>query len=90
MWAGGNYRPRAGADYGHCWSRYSSGQADCWQFCDCEHLFVAAVSTVKFSGWVYREIRQSLVDLERMFTLLDEYPDVRDPDNAPHLHLVSG
>ena len=37
------------------------GKNDRWQFCDYAHLFVATVSTVKFSGWVYREIRQSLV-----------------------------
>lgn len=41
-------------------------------------------------GWVYREIRQSLVDLERMFSLLDEYPDVQDPEGALSLQLNQG
>ena len=45
---------------------------------------------LNFLGWVYREIRQSLVDLERMFSMLDEYPDVQDPDGASSLALGQG
>ena len=45
---------------------------------------------LNFLGWVYREIRQSLIDLERMFGLLDEHPDVKDPENARELRLSQG
>ena len=42
---------------------------------------------LNFLGWVYREIRQSLIDLERMFGLLDEHPDVQDKQGAAGLTL---
>ena len=42
---------------------------------------------LNFLGWVYREIRQSLIDLERMFGLLDEHPDVQDKQGAASLTL---
>ncbi len=45
---------------------------------------------LNFLGWVYREIRQSLIDLERMFGLLDEHPDVKDAENAQDLRLSQG
>ncbi len=41
-------------------------------------------------GFAYREIKQSLTDLERMFTLLDEEPEVRDAAHAEDIGRVQG
>lgn len=39
-------------------------------------------------GFVYREIRQGLADIEAMFTLLDQNPEIEDKPDAPPLEIT--
>jgi len=41
-----------------------------------------------FFGFVYNEIKQSLLDMEKMFVLLGEAPDVADEPDAPPLKVT--
>ena len=41
-------------------------------------------------GWVYRSIRQGLIDMEAMWNLLDTPAEVVDQPGAPALHVTNG
>ncbi len=45
---------------------------------------------LNFLGVIYREIKQSLADIERMFGLMDENLEVKDKPGAPDLQVRGG
>jgi ATP-binding cassette, subfamily B, heavy metal transporter len=40
---------------------------------------------LNFLGVIYREIKQALADMERLFSLIDEHAEIRDKSGAPPL-----
>jgi ATP-binding cassette, subfamily B, heavy metal transporter len=53
-------------------------------------LLMQLAIPLNFIGFVYREIRQGLADIEQMFRLLDAEPEVRDRPGAKPLVVSKG
>lgn len=53
-------------------------------------LMIQLYIPLNFLGVIYREIKQSMIDLEKMFALLSEHREVADAPNAPSLHIKGG
>jgi len=50
-------------------------------------MLIQLYQPLNFMGTVYREIKQGLVDLELMFSLLGEHPEISDKPNAKLLNI---
>jgi ATP-binding cassette subfamily B protein len=53
-------------------------------------FLIQLYAPLHFLGFVYREIRHSLADMERMFGLLDKHEEVKDKPSAPDLQVSGG
>ncbi len=53
-------------------------------------MMIQLYQPLNFMGWVYREIKQAVTDIEAMFRLLGEDPEVKDRPGALPLNVVQG
>lgn len=67
-----------------------SGKLSLGDFVAVNAYMVQLFIPLNFLGFVYREIRRALTDIQRMFGLLDETPRVRDADDAAPLADAHG
>ncbi len=53
-------------------------------------LLIQIYIPLNFLGFVYREIKQALVDMEKMFMLIAKNPEIEDAENATDIKVASG
>ncbi|HFB2048531.1 MAG TPA: ATM1-type heavy metal exporter [Hyphomicrobiaceae bacterium MAG_BT-2024] len=53
-------------------------------------LMIQLYIPLNFMGFAYRELRQGLVDLETVFALLEQHPEIKDLPNASDLEVRQG
>ncbi|MCJ8142128.1 ABC transporter ATP-binding protein/permease [Ancylobacter sp. A5.8] len=53
-------------------------------------MMIQLYQPLNFLGMIYREIKQSLIDIEAMFTILSRSPEIEDRPRAPALQLSGG
>ncbi|WP_371425414.1 ABC transporter ATP-binding protein/permease [Tardiphaga sp.] len=53
-------------------------------------MMIQLYQPLNFMGMVYREIKQAIIDIEKMFGVLNRNPEVKDIPGAPPLLVTSG
>ncbi len=68
----------------------AAGRASVGGFVAVNAYIMQVMMPLNFLGFVYREIRQALVDMSEMFSLLERPPEVEDKDAAKALKVTGG
>ena len=53
-------------------------------------MMIQLYQPLNFMGMVYREIKQAVIDIELMFSILAREPEIKDSPTAPPLNVTSG
>src|SRR5258708_555232 len=53
-------------------------------------MMIQLYQPLNFMGMVYREIKQAIIDIEKMFNVLERKPEIKDVSGARPLTLTSG
>jgi ABC-type transport system involved in Fe-S cluster assembly fused permease/ATPase subunit len=53
-------------------------------------LMIQLYQPLNFMGMVYREIRQAVIDIEQMFDVLSQHPEIQDKPDAKPLVVAQG
>jgi ATP-binding cassette subfamily B protein len=53
-------------------------------------MMIQLYQPLNFMGMVYREIKQAVIDIETMFTILSRDPEIKDAPAAPELAVTAG
>jgi ABC-type transport system involved in Fe-S cluster assembly fused permease/ATPase subunit len=53
-------------------------------------MMIQLYQPLNFMGMVYREIKQAIIDIEKMFIVLSQNPEVKDVPGATSLRVTSG
>jgi ABC-type transport system involved in Fe-S cluster assembly fused permease/ATPase subunit len=73
-----------------CVVEIRSGKKTVGDFVFINLMMLQLYQPLNFMGMVYREVRQAIVDIEAMFAILDQNPEIEDVPGAQPLRVTSG